>query len=64
MNRFIEPSIQTLILTLEVTKGAVTQQCAKDRFPHQKTHHTRNHAERFPGVDHAFAPVGEFLTHH
>ncbi|MEV4461049.1 hypothetical protein [Microbispora sp. NPDC049633] len=40
-NRSIEPWIQTLILTLEVTKGTVTQQCANNRFPHQKTHLTQ-----------------------
>ncbi|MEV7808752.1 hypothetical protein AB0O28_37945 [Microbispora sp. NPDC088329] len=35
-NRSIEPWIQTLISTLEVTKGPVTQECANNRFSQQK----------------------------
>ncbi len=63
-NRSIEPWIQTLILTLEVTKDPVTQQCANNRFSQQKTNPIGGVVGLFPGADNFFTWVAGFLPHH
>ncbi|MBE3015895.1 hypothetical protein IL992_43065 [Microbispora sp. NEAU-D428] len=62
-NRSIEPWIQTLILTLEVTKGPVTQKCANNRFPQQKTNAIGGVVGPFPRADNPFTWVPGFLPH-
>ncbi|MGI5159886.1 hypothetical protein [Microbispora sp. CA-102843] len=63
-NRSIEPWSQTLILTLEVTKGPVTQQCANNRFPQQKTTVIEGVVGPFPCTGNPFTRVAGFLPHH
>ncbi|TQS30210.1 hypothetical protein [Microbispora sp. KK1-11] len=63
-NRSIEPWIQTLILTLEVTKGPVTQQCANNRLSQQKTNVIGGVVGPFPRADNSFTRVAGFLPHH
>ncbi|WP_205826133.1 hypothetical protein, partial [Microbispora catharanthi] len=63
-NRSIEPWIQTLILTLEVTKGPVTQQCANNRFSQQKTNSIGGVVGPFLRADNSFTWVPGFLPHH
>ncbi|WP_182897437.1 hypothetical protein [Microbispora sp. H10830] len=63
-NRSIEPWIQTLILTLEVTKGPVTQQCANNRFSQQKTNVIGGVVGPFLRADNSFTRVAGFLPHH
>jgi hypothetical protein len=63
-NRSIEPWIQTLILTLEVTKGPVTQQCANNRFSQQKTNVIGGVVGPFARADNSFTRPAGFLPHH
>ncbi|MEV4297447.1 hypothetical protein [Microbispora rosea] len=63
-NRSIEPWIQTLVLTLEVRKVPVTQKCANNRFPLQKTHVIGDVVRPFPCADNSFTRLAEFLPHH
>ncbi|WP_432931867.1 hypothetical protein ACQPZZ_12905 [Microbispora sp. CA-135349] len=52
-NRSIEPWNQTLISTLEVTKGPVTQECANNRFSQQKRRSMRVIAGAFSRSRHS-----------